>query len=804
MVALYLSRAINKSSVEAQQVSFTSAGKLTGVVLLVCGSLLTAASVAQSGGPLPVEKALSAVGFAELTEVQFSPDGKWLALTIKDYLRSRTVDLEAWARSGVRDTFTGTDIAIVDSLTGETRRLTGGNGDNFMPTWSPDGKYLAFLSDRDGGQATLWIWDSATNKSRNLSDLRARQFGRIQWTPDSENIVIPVIPREIKTEEYVASFTSLPADERENPTAGVPGSTAVLYQAVQRGIGEQATAQSDAWNLNFFRRSLVMVNRSTGKERTLVPYQKIAHFALSPDGSHLACTIPEQFEKAGSQQTLFDLVVLTLPEGQIQTVASGIRLEYDGVFNWSPNGLWLSYRTFGPDERVFDCYVVGLDGRPSRNITNLAPQSEWPRDTSNKVFWDPSGQTIYFTTRGSLWRASVSGHDAKLVAGWPDHQIASLISLSENLLWTLPGANSTVVVAHDDAKKQDGFYRIDLEDGKSTKLLEAGQCYTCANSDQPFAVTKDGNRLAYFAEDAQHNADLWMSDARFATRHQLTHLNPQFEEFREGAARLVNWLSDDGEPLQGALLLPSNYEVGKHYPLVVWVYGGESLSNRLDHFGLEGPGPFNMQLLATRGYAVLTPDSRQREGTPMLDLVKTVLPGVNKIIEMGIADPKRLAIMGHSYGGYNTLALITNTRRFKAAIVVDGLGDLVGGYGQMDKTGAAFGTSVAEQGQEGMGGTPWQFRERYIENSPFFYLDRVDTPVLIVQGVEDMVVPPFLSDEMFVGLRRLGKEVDYAKYGGEGHSPTYWSYANQVDFCNRVIAWIDRHLKEPTPDPSQR
>jgi dipeptidyl aminopeptidase/acylaminoacyl peptidase len=188
----------------------------------------------------------------------------------------------------------------------------------------------------------------------------------------------------------------------------------------------------------------------------------------------------------------------------------------------------------------------------------------------------------------------------------------------------------------------------------------------------------------------------------------------------------------------------------------------------------------------------------------MLDLVKTVLPGVNKAIEMGVADPARLGIMGHSHGGYNTLSLIADTKRFKAAIVVDGLGDLVSGYGEMDRAGAAFGISVAEQGQEKMGGTPWQFRDRYIENSPFFYLDRVDTPVLIVQGVEDTVVPPFLSDEVFVALRRLGKEVDYAKYDGEGHSPAYWSYVNQLDFCNRVIAWMDTHLKEPNPNASKR
>jgi dipeptidyl aminopeptidase/acylaminoacyl peptidase len=91
-------------------------------------------------------------------------------------------------------------------------------------------------------------------------------------------------------------------------------------------------------------------------------------------------------------------------------------------------------------------------------------------------------------------------------------------------------------------------------------------------------------------------------------------------------------------------------------------------------------------------------------------------------------------------------------------------------------------------------GTPWESRSRYIENSPVFYLDRVETPLLIVHGSLDDAVAPFLAEEVFVGLRRLGKEVVYARYEGEGHSIE--SYANQVDYVNRMIAWFDRHLKK--------
>ena len=93
-----------------------------------------------------------------------------------------------------------------------------------------------------------------------------------------------------------------------------------------------------------------------------------------------------------------------------------------------------------------------------------------------------------------------------------------------------------------------------------------------------------------------------------------------------------------------------------------------------------------------------------------------------------------------------------------------------------------------------MGATPWESRDKYVENSPVFYLNRIETPLLITHGSEDTVVSPFLGDEVYVGMRRLGKETVYLKYAGEGHSPSYWSYANRIDFCNRVIAWFEGHL----------
>jgi len=151
--------------------------------------------------------------------------------------------------------------------------------------------------------------------------------------------------------------------------------------------------------------------------------------------------------------------------------------------------------------------------------------------------------------------------------------------------------------------------------------------------------------------------------------------------------------------------------------------------------------------------------------------------------------------MGQSYGGYGVMALITQTPRFRAAICNAGYANALSSYLTMRPDGSSFGIGWAEDGHSRIGGSPWEVRERYIENSPIFYLDRVRTPLLIIHGTADSAVPPFLADEIFVGLRRLSREVVYAKYVGETHAQNAWSRPNVLDFWRRVIEWLDKHLK---------
>jgi dipeptidyl aminopeptidase/acylaminoacyl peptidase len=766
--------------------------RLPGFLALWFASVLfPQAGVAQRVAPVPAELLVKSRFLGETTPIAISPDGKWVAYMVRDNSKNRCINEdETYVRTGLDCRVRGGEIWLTNTETRKTRVLEGGSSSSWEPTWSPDGGKLAFLSDRDGsGQAKLWVWDARKDELRMVSEARVRARPRLHpilWGRNSEKILIAAIPADLSTSEYAGRILSAMANGR--PAA----STVLVYRSgVEEQPGEHRAAPDT--NLDLYHlHDIVSVDLATGRTETIIHNFRIGRYALSPDGLKVAYAIPKRLARPGALLLAYDLAVVDLNTGKQRVLVPNIELH---TFSWSPDGRLIGYGEYGDNDTSYSFSVVTANGDEVRKVSALPRQ---PYCCLPRIpMWNREGTAFYFILNGALWRTDVTQSRTEEFARVPGRAIVSSLWQSANQMMTTEGGRATIVITHDPEGKQDGFYRIDLVSGSTKKLLERGECYICkwrggANLGPYFAgASLDGSKASFLAENAERPPDLWVSDVQFERATQLTHLNPELDTYKTGAARVIDWLSDDGDRLHGALLLPSNYEARKRYPLVVWVYP-TLLSDSFNEYGFGGLGYLNMQLLATRGYAVLFPDAPKKIGEQMMSMPKDVLPGVSKVVEMGIADPHRLAVMGHSYGGWATMALITQTRRFQAAVEMDGPADLVAFYGVMQPDGSV---SRVSQGESIMiGATPWQAPLKYLENSPIHYLDRVETPLLIIQGSEDEESPSFLADEVFVGLRRLGKRVEYAKYVGENHATNDWNYANQVDFLHRVVDWLDAYL----------
>jgi len=248
-------------------------------------------------------------------------------------------------------------------------------------------------------------------------------------------------------------------------------------------------------------------------------------------------------------------------------------------------------------------------------------------------------------------------------------------------------------------------------------------------------------------------------------------------------------------------MLPPDYQAGKRYPLLTWVYAGSVYTDRRPTYeGIDGTVSLNLQIAAAHGYAVLLPSMPLApEGVaddPMLRLTNGVIPAVDKAIELGIGDPDRLYLMGQSFGGFSTYGLVTQTRRFRSAVSLAGLSDLISLYGQFDARERytdhpqeqLFMAALMETAQTRMNNPPWKDLGRYIRNSPIFFVDRVETPLMIIQGDVDYVALQ-QGEEFFISLYRQGKRARFVRYWGEGH--VLESPANIRDMWQRIFTWFD-------------
>jgi dipeptidyl aminopeptidase/acylaminoacyl peptidase len=651
---------------------------------------------------------------------------------------------------------------------------------------------VAFYSD-DSGEASLWIWDKATGKAERFPDVIVRPlfgFELVRWSADGQRLLCKILPVGMSVAEANALVPDQEAPRRFSITSPDQPSVFVL----QANMGEAKTSERPAPELNSpSDRSLAdLAILDLGARRVVSRVERIrtAWYAWSPDQKLIAYTDLQGWEP-NTQQSLYRLVIFDPATGNRRVLVDRFRSAYGIDVSWAPDSRRIAYVTSGQLAKG-ELHIIDVTTDLPRIITAQNVPSFDISDGQRPPLWSANGQGIYaIGTDGKLWHVDVESGRGTVAGDLAGHQLRILAAQPDRTtVWSNDREQTIWAIGRTRDGQESGFYQIHL----GTRIIHPVFAdnriyYTSFNLD----ASNITGEIVFAARDQRHPTDLWRFDIRKRSVSQVTRLNEHLDRYELGVTQLIEWDSTEGKKLRGALLLPPGYQDKQRLPLVVWVYGGSNGSANVNTFGLTGHGStFNMQVLATRGYAVLFPDAPVREGRATSDLVAAVMPGVDAAIEQGYADAERLAIMGQSYGARNVLSLITQTKRFKAAVITAAVThpDLFAAYTEMGLDGSATEAGYFERGQGGMGGTPWQYPERYRDNSPLFSFDRIDTPVLIGQGEKDGRL--ISSDAVFIGLQRLGKKVEYRIYENEGH--VIARKANVLDFWKRRIEFLDEYL----------
>ncbi|MBR7799781.1 S9 family peptidase [Undibacterium fentianense] len=299
--------------------------------------------------------------------------------------------------------------------------------------------------------------------------------------------------------------------------------------------------------------------------------------------------------------------------------------------------------------------------------------------------------------------------------------------------------------------------------------------------------------LVWSRETSNLAPDLYVSNAQMSNPRRLTDLQSQEKNYTMGGASvLVDYIGTDGKKLQGALFLPANYEQGKSYPTLVYIY--EKLSQGLNSYTapIVGGGGFNRAYYTSHGYAVFNPDITYRLNDPGVSAKESVLPALQAAIATGIVDAKRVGLQGHSWGGYQTAYLVTQTDAFKAASAGAALTNMISMYSLVYKNSGSTNQAIFESSQGRFLGTYNDHWEAYVRNSPVFFAKNVTTPLLMLQNDADGAVDYTQGVEYFNTLRRAGKDVIMLEYPGENHGLV--KKPNQKDYMQRMKEFFDHHL----------
>lgn len=707
----------------------------------------TAVAAQQQPALFSANDMLDIVEFVRGGEPTLAPQG--------DLVAYATVDVIADAN--VRAARPTGHLSVAPIGGGEPRRITGPDERGDAPSWAPDGRYLAFIQTR-GTTARLALWERSTGRTRvigpSLGDERASvPLAPLapRWTRDGRRLVVPV--------------PDPPSPAPERPRVRVIRSTDAIVP------GDARFTDTRKWRLT-------AVDVASGEAKPLTPEAvALRGFVVAPDGRHALyrAVVPETLGLFRAEQTR-DWLVPIETAGQPRAAVGERRAPWV-IFSPAadsllfPEGGTLSALSIA-DGSV---RVIARDFPARTSQPTLAVETQRLAVLAARPGTGPADEKMYSILRPTqdvLVVDLTSGQSRTLTDRGRDDEIGDLV-------WA-QGGRALLYRAVDPMTYRESIVRWDGTSGHARPLLSADE----ALSD--VSASADGSRLTFVAASATRPADGYTVSASGENRATVTNLNPQLARFTFTAPSMFDFHSGDGDPLRGLLYKPAGTASG--VPVVTYVY--EKLTPQRNRFNVEA------QLHLARGYAYLMPDVLVKPGYTGESFVKSVVPAVNAARAMGFTNG-RFGITGGSFGGYAGLFLVSQVDAFAAAVVRAPPSEFFSTWGD----GRDRDIWTIETGQARTGGTPWEVPERYVANSPFFFADRVQTPVLIMHGEKDFTVPLQQGEMMFYALRALGRTSELVLYREGDHSIVRGSRTDFLDFYARMLGWWDRYLR-PRPTES--
>lgn len=671
--------------------------------------------------------------------------------------------------------------------------------------------------------------------------IQVRKPANVSISPDGKWVSFVLTTPDLAGNQYVHDVYVVPVDgsspprqlTHNEPTSG-PGASVSHLSLVWSPDSDRLVYIADAAE----GAELRGLDIRTGQEAVLVtqaelpsgvqmkqgPFSSAESIAFSPDGQLLAFIGYKASKvepvgpltraiEAGLDWTPADtgaelvdpigtLFVLDLASRKVRAITDSSL--HVATFAWSPDSNRLALEAvadfFGFARYMRgDIYVAGASG--DEQPVPIVQMDGWDRLPT----WSPDGKKIAFCTQGGVedWRYTCSlavvpadggaapRNIGKQVAALTGHRLSSI-------QWRPNGRHIDVAVGH---RLGSHVFRVAVEDGTARRLTPRDDRHYAQSS-----YSADGNWMALTVQGVAIPPDIYVTSTKAWAPKRLTHLNPQWNDLRTPSVEIVKWRSkDDRWDIHGLLLKPSDYAPGKRYPLLTEIRGGPGMVDQRLNSSLSYP----LLALAEQGYVILVPNSRGRQGfgldfayairdeqSYVLNPASDVLAGVDAMVAAGIADPKKLGILGFSYGGTLTSYIITSTDRFKAAIYGEGDPNLLEWYHYL--TTASLRLARDLQGF----GNPYEPEEirRGFEQSSIFRLNKVRTPLLLEAGERST----WKQDRaLFRGLQYFGIPSEFYIYPRSGHG---WDEPLLLqDAYRRHIAWFNYWIKdEPYSDATKQ